>query len=52
MQCHSALIIDIQLDESVIKKEADRVFQMYSNGRHHSEKVIQRFKIPGMANNH
>ena len=37
MQHRNALIIDLQLDESVIKKEADRVFQMYLNGRHYSE---------------
>ena len=37
MQHHSALILDLQLDESVIKMEADRVVQMYSNGRYYSE---------------
>ena len=37
MQHCSVLILDLKLDESVIKKEADGVFQMYSNGRHYSE---------------
>ena len=37
MQRCSTLILDLKLDESVIKKEVDRMFQMYSNGRHYSE---------------
>ena len=37
MQHCSVLILDLQLHESIIKREADRVFQMYSNGRHYSE---------------
>ena len=37
MQRHSTLILDLQLDESVIKKEPDGVFQIYLNGRHYSE---------------
>ena len=37
MQHRSALILDLQLDESIIKKEPDGVFQMYLNGRHYPE---------------